>query len=1335
MASIAACAVAFSAATLAPSASGALTHEPEPFSPLDGSGSGLTLNEPNAVAIDEATGNVFVSNAGPGRDGVAILGAEGGAPVGLVAPFSAGGITFAEGAGVGLAFDNGSASPNRGDLYAYDAQTETVKKYLRNPATERYELEPAGEMAVPGAGRYAGLAVNQDGDIYVDSSGNGSPSGAPSLWVFDSSGVERASYSFGSPLNRWAGQLAIDAAGDLFVQRNLGPIYKFPANAAGEIDPAVFTEFVGGASTGVAYDSATNHIYVVWSGGVVGEYDAASGAKVTEFGRETFSQRPEQIAVNAATGRIYVADYVADDVVAFGPATIVPTVTVGAASDVTGTKATLNGVVDPEGIEVRECFFEWGADLNGAPNYEHTAQCAALPPTNSDPDPVTAAVAGLVPNGKTYHFRLVAKNGNGAERSADATFVTADTVATEAAGEVTPGTVTLHGTVRPEGLPYTRCAFGYGPTTTAGFEAEAECDPPAAGVPVDFSAHAVSASVAGLRPNTTYKFRLSATNAEGALSGKELTFETTGPPRIVESGAGEIGQTTGILEARIDPDGLATSYHFEWGPTAAYGHRTPSFDRRIGSGGEPVAAEEDLSGLEAASTYHFRVVATNSAGTTVGPDRELLTLNAAGWPEGRAAELVSPPDMGPLATVGEIVNAFRSTLLRQVAPDGDAAVFSTAPGATGTTAGGEVIYGARRGADGWASQQLSPAALDPPNKGSSNVPSVLLYASEDLGCEVFSSNSRLTADTPARTVEEGGTDLYRRNPDGSFRLLTESVPTNLAAGRISSTLGFLVVGASPDCRRVYFQTDYEYPGVGQGGFRAGRSEELYEWDEAATPRLRHVGVVPDSSGEAEVPAEAGSEQNFIGTVSEDGSRVVFAALRHQDGAVAGGAEDGRPAVFVRLDGSRTVDVSDSQTATPDLGAYYQAADAGAGRIFFLANYGLTVDTSGGAATCIGPGLLTPGKSSGCDLYEYDLARPAGARLRDLSADGNPADTGGAAVGGVLGVSADGARVYFAAHGQLLPGEGESYGANLRDSTYNVYLSAEDGAGARRLAYVGSIGAGEASNMLVNQSSAGATENQSLLSRVTPSGQFLLFETSRELNGYDSLGAREAYLYSAASGEVTCLSCRRDGEAPLGGPENWPLDTGRPLQNRAHLPVTLSADGSRAFFESPDPLAPGAIAGGRNIYEWRQGSVYLLAAEPAFTNTWQFEYVGASANADDVFLISPQRLAPQDVDDRKDLYDLRVGGGFPAAAAPAAPCDAVLEGSCQGPPAPVPTGIAPLTPGFSGPSNPTPPRHKQRRKHRKAHRGKTHHKKGTKGKQHPHPKRDGRRTESHRGGAR
>jgi virginiamycin B lyase len=139
------------------------------------------------------------------------------------------------------------------------------------------------------------------------------------------------------------------------------------------------------------------------------------------------------------------------------------------------------------------------------------------------------------------------------------------------------------------------------------------------------SEQVVGIPLTGLAPSTTYHYRVVATNASGTATGADQTFTTTAPPppAVGSPGATDVDAHAATLSATVDPNRLATAYSFEYGPTAAYGWQTPSASAGSGSGPQPVSAP--VAGLSPATTYHFRVVATNASGTTQGADQTFTT--------------------------------------------------------------------------------------------------------------------------------------------------------------------------------------------------------------------------------------------------------------------------------------------------------------------------------------------------------------------------------------------------------------------------------------------------------------------------------------------------------------------------------------------------------------------------------------------------------------------------------------------------------------------------------------------------------------------------------------
>jgi hypothetical protein len=110
-------------------------------------------------------------------------------------------------------------------------------------------------------------------------------------------------------------------------------------------------------------------------------------------------------------------------------------------------------------------------------------------------------------------------------------------------------------------------------------------------------------------------------------------------PAVVTGAASSISQSAATLNATVNPNGREVSdCKFEYGTTASYGSSAPC-SPSPGSGSSSVAVSASITGLSASSTYHFRVVATNSVGTSYGADREFTTY---GTPEfGRCVKVAA----------------------------------------------------------------------------------------------------------------------------------------------------------------------------------------------------------------------------------------------------------------------------------------------------------------------------------------------------------------------------------------------------------------------------------------------------------------------------------------------------------------------------------------------------------------------------------------------------------------------------------------------------------------------------------------------------------------------
>src|SRR5947209_4307691 len=176
---------------------------------------------------------------------------------------------------------------------------------------------------------------------------------------------------------------------------------------------------------------------------------------------------------------------------------------------------------------------------------------------------------------------------------------------------ITPTSATINGTINPEGQS-TTYYFEYGTTTSYGTQTAM------AGAGSGTADVKVSTAIESLTPNTTYHYRVVASNASGTTLGADVSFKTPKPPApvVVTRHATNVTQTSATLNGTVNPEGQATSYVFQYGTSSAYGAETPTAS--AGSGTKTIVVSATLGTLAPNTTYHYRLVATSVNGTTSG---------------------------------------------------------------------------------------------------------------------------------------------------------------------------------------------------------------------------------------------------------------------------------------------------------------------------------------------------------------------------------------------------------------------------------------------------------------------------------------------------------------------------------------------------------------------------------------------------------------------------------------------------------------------------------------------------------------------------------------------
>jgi hypothetical protein len=189
---------------------------------------------------------------------------------------------------------------------------------------------------------------------------------------------------------------------------------------------------------------------------------------------------------------------------------------------------------------------------------------------------------------------------------------------TSSASSIAQTTATLNGSINPH-LSATSGWFEWGLTTAYSNSTGQQV------LGSGNTAVPISQTISGLLPNTLYHFRVVGQNSVGISYGVDQTFTMLpDPPAVTTGSAANVKMASATLNGTANPGGVAGTAWFEYGQTTSYGS-TSSPQAIAGSSANNVALQ--ITGLAPHTLYHYRIVAQNSSGTTIGADGTFTTSN------------------------------------------------------------------------------------------------------------------------------------------------------------------------------------------------------------------------------------------------------------------------------------------------------------------------------------------------------------------------------------------------------------------------------------------------------------------------------------------------------------------------------------------------------------------------------------------------------------------------------------------------------------------------------------------------------------------------------------
>lgn len=816
------------------------------------------------------------------------------------------------------------------------------------------------------------------------------------------------------------------------------------------------------------------------------------------------------------------------------------------------------------------------------------------------------------------------------------------------------------------------------------------------------------------------------TSGEIYVSNGKGELSVFGPaiftPTVVTGGASSLAGHTATVGGSVNPEGATTTEcKFEYGASPSYGHAVPC-STSPGGGKSPVAVTAPISGLKAGATYHFRLVASNAAGESVGLDKTFATAEAVVTGEASNVKLYSAALNGTLNPEGLTVTAcefeygttaaYGSTVHCANLPEPG----SSPVGVTASISGliPKTTYHYRLAVTDSTGESLgadrSFVTEGPLSTGIQGLPDGRVYEMvtppENYDAEVYEPESSagtfeyqsIATEFPFQAAADGSKVTYPGSPSVGGNENSGIGGGNQYLASRSGSDGWTQTNISPEGR----------PSSVFEGFSSDLSVGFLDSVESLSPAIAGFGHEVPLGGTYDVlystSTSGGSGYAPAFTVTPPyRSRLEFNTARIDHPGDSGS--------LVRSFAPRAL--------------MYAGASADSSRLFFQANDALTPEAEGGTASHY--------------REENNLYESVGGQLRLV----NVLPDGSTKVNATFGspnfesyngfyaspdfdhvISEDGARVFWTDlnTGRIYVRENGT--STVEISPSGTYWDAtSDGSKVFYTngdLYEYDVESGDTVDLTPGtgvQGVIGASNNGEYIYYVTTNFDLELWHngqtvTIKRLSAEDrnlvspfrgggyfggdwqpGFGNRMAEVtadghaivfmatgvevYEADTNQLYCASCGAEGHGGF-----VPLTFSNTYMKR-----WISEGGSRVFFDSGQALVPQDTNGKLDAYEWERpgsgscqsstGCIYLLSGG---TSTAESFFADASISGDDAFIVTRAKLAASDGNEYFDMYDARVDGVRPIAP------PACTGTGCQGVPGTPPIFATPSSVTFNGVGN-------------------------------------------------